>query len=104
MTPDEVRRIVEAEIGNAWGLPYDEHLKRYLVTPRKVKCRNTFPKLKKGKPIEMWIVFEEPSNAPTGYVVVFDEKQRAFGLAVWDANIPVLLGYYGTFLNTLEGM
>jgi hypothetical protein len=35
---------------------------------------------------------------------VFDEKHRKFGLADWDGDTPVFLGFHGDFLNTLQGM
>jgi hypothetical protein len=106
MTPAQVRAIVEAEIaGNS--LQSNSHqvdLRKCLVEPRKVACRNTFPKLNDGKPLQLWIVLEQTPDKPDGYVIVFDEGRRAFGLADWDGETPVFLGFHGTFLNALRGM
>ena len=51
MTSAEVRAIVEAEVGGNW-LQSNAHavdLRKCLVQPRKIACRNTFPKLDGGK-------------------------------------------------------
>ncbi len=106
MNAAEVRKIVEAEIGgdrsmsNAHGVD----LRRCLVQPRKVACRNTFPRLEGGRPIELWIVLEETPGRRDGYLIVFDERKRVFGLADWDGDTPVFIGFYGSFINTLQGM
>lgn len=48
---------------------------------------------------------EEDPKADTGCVIVFDEKKKAFGLASWDGSkSPRFLGYYGTFLDSLDCM
>ncbi len=106
MTPDEVRSIVRAAIGgdspssNSLG----EYLGARLVTPRLVRCRNTFPQLDAGRPIDLWIVFEEAPGKKDAYLIVFDEQTRKFGLAVWDGDVPVFVGYHGSFTDTLNGM
>jgi hypothetical protein len=106
MTPAEVRAIVEAEIGDDWERknPHGVDLRTCVMTPRKVTCRNTFPKFNAGEPLEMWIVLEETPGKNDGYLIVFDEQERKFGLADWDVDTPVFLGFHGTFLNTLDGM
>jgi hypothetical protein len=106
MTSAEVQAIVKAEIGGDWSQSnaHGVDLRKCLVQPRKVACRNTFPKLHGGKPLELWIVLEETPGRRDGYLIVFDETQRVFGLADWDGETPVFLGFHGTFLNTLEGM
>jgi hypothetical protein len=106
MTSAEVRAIIEAEIGGDWSQSnaHAVDLRRCLLQPRKVICRNTFPKLDDGKPLSLWIVLEEMPGTRDGYLIVFDERQRMFGLAIWDGDTPVFLGFYGSFLNTLQGM
>jgi hypothetical protein len=106
MTSAEVRAIIEAEIGDDWSQSnaHAVNLRRCLVQPRKAACRNTFPKLADGKPLHLWIVLEETPGTRDGYLIVFDEKQRAFGLADWDGDTPVFLGFHGSFLSTLQGM
>jgi hypothetical protein len=106
MSSIDVQAVVMAEIAgdfsrsNAHGVD----LSRCLVEPRRVICRNTFPKLNGGKPLELWIVLEESPGKKDGYLIVFDDQQRIFGLAIGDGDTPVFLGFYGTFLNTLQGM
>jgi hypothetical protein len=106
MTTAEVRAIVEAEIGGNWWQTnaHAVDLRKCLVQPRKVTCRNTFPMLDDGTPIQVWVVLEETPDTRDGYLIVFDESRRAFGLANWDGNTPVFLGFHGSFLNTLQGM
>ena len=106
MTPDEVRSIVELEIGNDWSRtnPHGVDLRTCLVTPRKVKCRNSFPLLESGRALDLWIVLEETPGNKDGYLIVFDERTRKFGLAAWTEDVPIFLGYHGSFMNTLEGM
>jgi len=106
MTPAEVRAIVEAEVGGDWSQSnsHGVDLRKCLVKPRKVACRNTFPKLNKGKPLQLWIVLEETPGKTDGYLIVFDEAKHLFGLADWDGDTPVFLGFHGTFLTTLKGM
>jgi hypothetical protein len=106
MTPDEVRAIVEAEIGNDWSRenPHGVDLRACLVTPRLVSCQNTFPQLEGGRPLDLWIVLEETPGKKDGYLIAFDERTRKFGLADWGGDVPVFLGYHGSFMDTLEGM
>jgi hypothetical protein len=106
MTSAEVRAIVEAEIGGNWSQSnaHGVDLQRSLVQPRKVACRNTFPKLNGGKPLQLWIVLEESPGERDGYLIVLDDRQGIFGLAIWDGDVPVFIGSYGSFLDTLQGM
>lgn len=106
MTPEDVRAVVNAEIGDDGSLSnsHGVDLRKCLVRPRAVDCRNTFPKLHGGRPIRLWIVLEETPDERDGYLIVFDESRRTFGLADWDGDVPVFLGYHGSFLNTLQGM
>jgi hypothetical protein len=106
MTSVEVRAYVETQIGTNWS-PENSHgvdLRKCLVAPRKAACRNTFPRLNGGKPLHLWIVLEEMPGSRSGYLIVFDEKNRRFGLADWDGETAVFLGFHGDFLNTLRGM
>lgn len=98
--------MVAAETGDDLA-PSNGHgldLRTYLVPPRRVACRNTFPELNKGKPLRLWVVLVEAPGRKDGDFIVFDEQRGAFGLADWDGGMPVFLGYHGGFLNTLQGM
>jgi hypothetical protein len=106
MTSAELQEIVHGEIGGDWSQSnsHGVDLRKCLVQPRKVACRNTFPMLHGGRPLQLWIVLEETPDCRNGYLIVFDETQRAFGLAVWDGETPVFLGFHGTSVDTLQGM
>lgn len=105
MTSTEVRAIVEEETGGDWSRSNSHavDLRKCLVPPRKVACRDTFPKLNGGKPLQLWVVLEEIPGTREGYLIVFDER-GVFGLADWSGDTPMFLGFHGSFLNTLEGM
>lgn len=106
MTAADVRAMIEAEIRTgapALNLDYVD-LEQRLVTPRKVSCGNTFPKVNRGQPLALWVVLEESPGNCQGYLVVFDECERTFGLAIRNGATPVFLGFHGTFLNALQGM
>jgi hypothetical protein len=105
---DEVAALVRAEIrekgsgSNAHGLD----LRMCIVTPRKIRCRNTFPDPDHPKPpiLELWLVLEEVPGSAQGYVIVFDESEREFGLAYPGDRDPAFLGWYGDFWTTLHAM
>jgi hypothetical protein len=106
MHASEVRQQLDAEIAGDWSRTnaHGVDLKKCLVEPRKVNCRNTFPLLRGGQPLPLWIVLEEKPDEKEGYLIVFDEETRKFGLADWDGDTPVFWGFHGSFLATLEGM
>jgi hypothetical protein len=104
MTAPEISEIIEREIdgnrspSNAHGVD----LRRCLVAPVKQAYQDSF---KEGETIELWLVLEEVPENKSGYKIVFDEQTRMFGLAMSVVDQPdMFLGFYGTFLETLEGM
>jgi hypothetical protein len=106
VTSAEVRSIVEHEIGDNWSQSnaHQVNFRKCLVQPKKVPCRNTFPQLNGGNPLDLWIVLEETPGKRDGYLIVYDERQCEFGLAVWDGDTPVFIGFYGDLLTTLFRM
>lgn len=107
VTPEEVRSVVAAEIGNDLA-PANSHginLRTCLVPPRSVSCRNPFPEMDEGQLVSLWVVLEEVPGGRECYWIVFDAGRRAFGLAYHrGGETPVFLGYHGGFLDTLRGM
>ena len=104
MTAPEISEIIEREIDGNWSLSnaHGVDLKRCLVAPVKHTYRDSF---KEGETLELWLVLEEVPEEKGGYKIVFDEQERMFGLAVSVVGKPdMFLGFYGTFLETLEGM
>ncbi len=78
MTSDKVRAIVRAaEIGDdsSSSDSFGEYLRARLITPRLVSCHNTFPQLDDGRPLDLWIVFEEAPGKKDAYLIVFDERK-----------------------------
>ena len=49
-------------------------------------------------------MLEEYPENKDGYKIVFDEDMKQFGLATPGKCIDLFIGYYGSFLQTLEGM
>jgi hypothetical protein len=105
MDASEVSRVVTDEISGNWSLSntHGVDLKRCLVVPIKHDYRDSF---NEGDVISLWLVLEEVPEDSSGYKIVFDETTRRFGLATGDAQRleDVFLGFYGTFLETLEAM
>jgi hypothetical protein len=104
MEASEVSEIIEHEINGNWSLSnaHGVDLRRCLVPPIKRLYDDSF---KEGETIELWLVLEEIPEDKSGYQIVFDEKSCMFGLAIGGAHeYDVFIGFYGTFLETLEGM
>jgi hypothetical protein len=104
MSADEVKKIVECEIGNDW-LRTNAHgvnLCSCLLAPERLKFCD---RLDDSKSYELWLVLEEHPQTRGGYKIVFDEQRKEFGLATRDQNgREIFLGFYGTFIETLDGM
>ena len=104
VTSEEVSRRVEAEIGDGWEIeyPHGVQLRRCLVTPRKERMRVGWDETSS---IDLWVVLEAEPGERSGYIVAYDGVEEKFGLASQDAaGHRVFLGYYGSFLETLEAM
>lgn len=106
MNASDIRRIVESEIGGDWSRTNDHRvdLRKCVIEPRLVSCKNTFPKLRGGKPLNLWIVLEEHPGTTDGYLIVFDEANHRFGLADYSGTTPVFLGFHGSFWSAFVGM
>ena len=57
-----------------------------------------------NEPVTLWLVFAESAQPLAGYSVVYSEQERAFGLVTPGTVEPVLLGFYGGFVETLNSM
>ncbi len=109
MTSIEVLEIVLREIDGNWSISnaHRVDLKRCLLPEPvmslfQVMSRNP----DQSRIINLWLVLEEDPDTHYGYKIVYDEQENMFGLASKDQgeNIPIYLGPYGSFINTLEGM
>ena len=104
MTADDVKKRVLDEVGGQRGrtnLHGVDLLKCLVDPPRRRTYLDSFDA---NAPLELWLVLEEDPEGHNGYEIVFDEKE-GFGLATARAqDVPVFIGWYGTFVETLEGM
>jgi hypothetical protein len=71
------------------------------VTPMRVTCADGCDG---NNPIQLWLVLRETPSSTGGYLVVFDAERGVFGLAIDGVPLPVFLGLYGSFTDTLAGM
>lgn len=103
MTPQELTRLIEEDLVRAgtacaWrGRPMSQCLqnpaKRRFVNSRSDDATE-----------DLWLVFEEGPKPGEGYMVVYDEELDEFGLAVQGTGDPVVIGFYGGFVETLNSM
>jgi hypothetical protein len=111
MTPDDIKNIMKKEVDSLADKPelHWINFQRCLVTPYKITAREQI--VKDGNRIdqleEVWIVFEERAGDSIGYKIYYDEGWGEFGLmtnGLKDDQYPVILGIYGSFLDTLKAM
>ena len=98
MTPDSITELIDAELAEHPGFanPHALDLPRCRVTPE----RRTFHDSFTDGPLEAWLVLEERPDTRDGYRIVYGEERESFGL-VTDG---VLIGWYGAFVDAVEGM
>ena len=109
VTPEEIRTKIAQEIERGWdekdprSNPHGVELSRCLLA---VPERRTFlDSFDENSPIELWLVLEEQPDDQSGYEIVYNEDRDIFGLAIKGSrDSAVLIGYYGSFLETLAGM
>jgi hypothetical protein len=99
MESSDITKLIQSELSSrSQPLKSGVNLDRCLVAPRRV----TFAGHGEGDTWDLWLVLEEQPETKTGYKIVFDEETKQFGLATGARN--VFIGFYGTFIQTLEGM
>ena len=109
MNANEVKEIIEKEIAGRrvasnW---HDVDVRACLVEPRKISAQNTFPHPGRPEPktLDLWLVLEELPGENDGYLILFDQDLHEFGLGIWGKGGGIVfIGYYGSFLSTLQGM
>jgi hypothetical protein len=99
MESSEITNLIQAELSSR-SRPLRPHpdLDRCLVAP----TRASFAGKGEGNISDFWLVLEEQPETQDGYKIVFDEQTRQFGLAT--GKRKVFIGFYGTFITTLEAM
>jgi hypothetical protein len=109
MTSQEIFEIVMNEINAGWSLANAQGLninKCLLSQPVKMQFMEYSAKMDNPRCVELWLVLQENPDGKTGCMIVFNEQRNRFGLAISDApdKPAIILGYYGSFLDTLLGM
>lgn len=102
MDASQVKEQILNEIKNHqerlnWG---GIELNKCLVEPKKRFYRLPMSDEK----VELWLVFEEWPDKKGGYQIVYDEAENIFGLACDGKREDVVIGFYGSFSETLAGM
>jgi hypothetical protein len=102
MTTSEVREIVKTEISDNWSRrnAHGCDFKACLVEP----YLREFETSGGQGTIRLWVVLEEHPEDHNGYLIVFDEDSRNFGLACTGSSGSIYLGSYGTFLKAFDLM
>lgn len=108
MTPDELSAKIDAELAgscalNNWHGITAENVEQFLIPPKSTDMLDSFSNERR----QFWIVADErPESNADGYLVVFDEINRSFGLAVKGGadGAATFIGCYGGFVETLNAM
>ncbi len=102
MDAEKIRKQIEEETkGNPF--PSSENtldLRKCLVEP----VKKIYKDAASDEKIELWLVLEECPDTLNGYKIVYDEAENEYGLAYSAEPEDDFIGYYGSFLETLEGM
>jgi hypothetical protein len=98
---DEVAAVGEDWLTRPENNPHGLDLSRCLIKPERVVCTHGF---EAGNLFEAWLVLEEIPDDNDGYRIIFEEELGRFGLACGTRREPVFIGWYGSFLNTVQGM
>ena len=104
MTQDEVTAFIQEatrdhlDCVNLHGITQ----RKTLVTPQK---RKYWVGVEKKTLWDFWLVLEEDPIAHTGYMILFDEEEQDFCLAVRSKEGPdCYIGFYGDFITTFLAM
>ena len=104
MTAAEVKAKIHAEIGDRWAFKnaHGVDLRTCLVEP---ELREYCDWQEKTIPERLWLVLEEHPKERDGYSIIYDEQLNRFGLAMHTTKgQDMCIGFYGSFMETLEGM
>jgi hypothetical protein len=103
MTSEDVRQFVLREVAGDWTRTnaHGCDLRRCLVTPALHEYEDASDP---PRTLSLWLVLEEIPEDRSGYKIVYDERAGMFGLVTPGSDKDVLLGYYGSFLDTYAGM
>ena len=104
MTSEEVTALVETEIGADWGRKnaHGCDLRRCLVEPALLEF------MSEGDAdvgVKLWLVLEENPDRRDGYRIVYNEREKMFGLAMRLIDgTDWFMGNHGGFLDAYDSM
>lgn len=108
MKPAETRQAIFDELNardiNSWHGITKDNIGQLLVEPTVIELVDVL-----GQRNKYWLVLDEqPGDMKNGYQVVYDEREDLFGLATKTATqnkeVGLLVGLYGSFVDTLHNM
>ena len=111
MNSEDIRRIVEAQIGDAWDMKNNCNvdLRKSLLKPEWIRliARTVKNGERKDEPMDAWVVLIKDPETKMGYRIVANDDGSKFGLATKgfeeDKHL-IFIGWYGDFLTTFKGM
>jgi hypothetical protein len=100
MSPSEVSQAIAYEINGDWSRanPHGVDFRTCLVAP---EFQQFVDATNKDQILNLWLILEERPQTRDGYKIVFDESRKKYGLA---SSGNIFIGYYGTFLETIDAM
>lgn len=72
-----------------------------IIEPQK---RIAFLNLEKTSSINVLVVYQDLSENLSGYKIFYDEESDQFGIITTQMGTDYIVGFYGTFIETLESM
>lgn len=101
---NRIKKLILSEIKGDYSITnaHGVDLKKCLVEPYLQKFEKSF---KKGEMVDVYIVLEENPESKNGHQIIYDPQEKIFGLGLSEeGKYHLLLGYYDTFLESLNGM
>jgi hypothetical protein len=103
MNSEQIKNIIQAELKGRDAIKnwHGVSLEKCLVEPTLMDFEDSFNEC---EIVQLWLVLEERPDDKNGYKIVYDPSDGEFGLATPGTKLPVLISFYGSFVETLEGM
>ena len=100
---DIIKNEIESHSINNWHGITKENLNQHLLLSPKLEVY--IDGLNVNKRFKLWTVLEEYPEEKKVYTIFYDEKENEFGLGLKSPEGKLtFIGYYGGFIETLNGM